>query len=338
MGDVDNDGKEEIVIVTPKMVQTFRCADGKITKIADIHKLRFKCPVGIDVADMNGNGFEEIFITALDNYKSVVTSCVLEYDGKSYNLIENNFNSYFRVVTTADNEQILFGQKHRRNAPYKGKIYKLNWHTSDRVQKAKGKGKDSKRSKAKRKATKYLPEKQIVQSGNINVLGLTYGKITDKEQDFIVAYDEYNNINVINNAGEKIWESREKYSGNTLYYQIDEGTSTDKKRKFLPVRILNNDINGDGVNDIIAVKNYEIARNILGTFKFYNKHHIEILTWNGVSLITKYKTGIIYGFVRDFIVGDLDDDGKNELIVAVVKREGKSILAKPKSLLMVYKQ
>lgn len=337
LGDVDNDGKTEIVIVTPKMVQTFRYVDGKIIKVADIHKIHFRYPVGIDVADINGNGFEEIFVTALDNYKNAVTSFVLEYDGSKYNIIAKNFNSYFRVVTLMDNTAILLGQKHRRNAPYKGKICKLNWNTSKRTRTRKQGEQDEKSLKTKRNSLKYTPEKQILPPAGVNVLGLAYGKITNKEQNLIAAYDEYNNINVINNTGEKIWESREKYSGNTLYYQIDEGTSTDKKRKFLPVRIVINDINRDGVNDLIAVKNYEIARNILGSFKFYNKHHIEILTWDGVSLVTKFKTGIIYGFVRDFTIGDLDNDGKDELIVAVIKREGKTIFAKPKSFLRVYK-
>ena len=184
---------------------------------------------------------------------------------------------------------------------------------------------------------KYTPEKQIVLCNGVNVLGLAYGKITDKEQNLVIAYDEYSNINIINNAGEKIWESREKYSGNTLYYQIQAGASPEKNRKFLPVRILISDINSDGVNDVVAVKNYEITRNILGSFKYYKKHHIEILTWDGVSLVTKFKTPIIYGFVRDFTIADIDNDGKNELIAAIIKKEEKSIFTKPKSLIMVYK-
>jgi len=97
LGDVDNDKKTELVILTPNKVQTFHYVDGKIVKAKDIHKTRFKFPVGIDVADINGNGFPEIFVTALDNYKSVVTSFILEYDGKSYQMIENNYNCYLRI-------------------------------------------------------------------------------------------------------------------------------------------------------------------------------------------------------------------------------------------------
>lgn len=338
LADLDNDGKSEIVMVTPKTVKTFRYTDGKITPIADIYKIKLKYPVGIDVGDINGNGFPEIFITALDNYKSSVNSFVLEYNGNDYSIIEKNSNSYFRVVPLTDSTDILLGQKHRRNAPYKGKICRLKWNeNTQQTQTRKSRRQSGKRVKTKWNSPKYIPEKEILPSAGINVLGLAYGKITKKEHNYVAGYDRYNNINVINNSGEKIWESREKYSGNTLYYQIDEGTSIDNKHEFLPVRIMINDINRDGINDVVAVKNYEIARNILGSFRFYNKHHIEILTWNGVSLITKYKSGIIYGFARDFAIGDIDNDGKKELIVAVIKREGKSIFSKPKSFLMVYK-
>lgn len=314
LGDVDNDGKTEIVILTPKTVQIYRYVNKKIKKIADIHKISFRYPVGIDVADINGNGFEEIFVTALDNYKSSVSSFVLEYDGNDYKIIVKNINCYLRVVTLADNTAILLGQKHRRNAPYKGNIFKMNWNSK-----------------------KYAPEKQTLPSNGINVLGLAYGRITDDGQNLIVAYDEYSNINVINNAGIKIWESREKYSGNTLYYQIREGTSTDKNRTFLPIRIVINDINQDGINDVVAVKNYELIRNILGSFKSYNKHHIEILTSDGISLVTKFKSGVIYGFVRDFAIADIDNNGENELVTAIIKKEEKSVFSKPESLITVYK-
>ena len=53
------------------------------------------------------------------------------------------------------------------------------------------------------------------------------------------------------------------------------------------------------------------------------------------SLKTSWKTGILPEFIRDFVIGDFDNDGKDELVAALVHREGKFILSKPKCSFIV---
>lgn len=59
LGDVDSDGTIETIVLTPKMVMMYRCVDNKFIKIKDIKKIRNKYPIGIDIADINGNGIPE---------------------------------------------------------------------------------------------------------------------------------------------------------------------------------------------------------------------------------------------------------------------------------------
>lgn len=311
-GDVDNDGKNEIIILTPKMVQIYRFEGKEIKKVSDIYKIRFRYPIGIDMADINGNGFPEIFITALDSYQSRVNSLVLEFDGKNFNTLVKNFPWYLRVVRLKDNTPILLGQRHSRGGPFKGKIVEMKLDKS-----------------------KYVPDREIIPPSRVNVLGSAYGDIMNNGQDVLVAYNRSNNINIINTSGEIIGESSETFGGSTLFYLLDNQTS-EENREYLSMRIRINDINADGTVEIIAVKNYEIARNLFGKFRHYNKSHIEILTWDGVAMKTNWKTGIISGCIRDFAIDDFDNDGNNELVAALVHREGKFIFAKPKSSIIVY--
>ncbi len=311
-GDVNKDGKVETIVLTSNTVQMFRGSEKKVIKLADIYKIRNKYPIGVDIADLNKNGYPEIFITSLDTYQNRVTSIVLEYDGEMFNVISKNLSWYLRVVNIKDSIPLLIGQKHGKNAPYKGKIFQMKWEKA-----------------------KIVPDKQILPSRGINVMGLAYGDIQNNGKNIVVAYDKMSNFKVINpSTGKKIWGNREKYGGSTLYYQLEGSASID--REYLPMRILLCDMNSDGTQEIIAVKNNEVTRNLLGKFRHFNKSHIEILTWDGIGFAQKEKTETIASYMRDFIIGDFDNDGKNEFIAAIVQKEGKSLFNKPQSSLVIY--
>ena len=52
---------------------------------------------------------------------------------------------------------------------------------------------------------------------------------------------------------------------------------------------------------------------------------------------TRWKTRKISGFVRDYAVADFDNDGKLELVAAVIISEGAVVLiGEPKSTIIAY--
>jgi hypothetical protein len=63
MGDVDGDGKIETVVVTPNEVIVYRAESGKFYKAHEIKDSGSRYHIGVDVADINENGFPEIFVT-----------------------------------------------------------------------------------------------------------------------------------------------------------------------------------------------------------------------------------------------------------------------------------
>lgn len=338
VGDVNNDKKTDILILTEKNIQMYHYENGKIKKVADIYKIRLKSPVGIDIADINNNGFPEIFVTAFDNYKTSITSFIVEYDGKKFVPITKSLSWYLRVVTLKDNIPLLFGQKHRKNAPYRGKKYELKWSDTTYTYSRKWGGFGTKNFKAEwTDLKKYIPCREIPSSINMNVMGLAYGDIMNNGQNTVVAYDEFSNINMLDSKGEKTWESPEKYGGGTFYYQHEgESPASEGEREYLPMRIQICDINNDGIHEIIAIKNYELTRSIFGKFRLYRKHHIEMMTWDGIAMNTYCKTGIIYGFIRDFTISDLNNDGKKNLITVQIIKEGRSVFGKPECYLAAY--
>ncbi len=312
LADIDKDGKNELFVLTPKMLQTYRYENGALVKIADVNKFRFKYPISLDIGDVNGNGSPEVIISALDSYQKGLSSLILEYKGVGYTVITRSLHYYLRIVPDTDSAYLLLGQRHVRNDPFKGSIYRMKWHDAEK---------------------EYVPDKELLSNKglDINLMGLTYGDILDNNEPLFIAYDNTNTILIVNQRGEVLGESEEKLGGSNLYYKVEEGFASEGSNIYLPMRLHIRDIDSDGKKEIIAVKNYDATRNIFGKVRILNKFHIEVFKWDGMVLTPRFKTGIMPKFVRDFVIGDFDNDGKDEILAAVVHREGKLIFAKPKS-------
>jgi TolB-like protein len=315
MGDVDRDGKIETVVVTPQKVIIYRAESGKFYKAHEIKDSGSQRNIGVDVADINENGYPEIFITRLTGTRMVINSIVFEYDGKAFQKIVDGSSWYFRVADVPGRGKILLGQKHRVAKPFSGRIYDMIWQNSE-----------------------YVPEAEIKTPKKIQVMGFAMGDILNDKQETAVAYRQDDRIQIIDASGKEVWKSSERYGGSTLYSLGEkERRSQVTNPIYYPMRLLVTDTDGDGESEVIAVKNYEVTGGHLEKFRKYTNAHVESMTWDGLGLQTRWKTRKISGFIRDYTLGDFDNDGKIELVAAVILSEGSIILiGEPKSTIIAY--
>ncbi|MGD8369659.1 MAG: FG-GAP-like repeat-containing protein, partial [Desulfobacterales bacterium] len=106
LGDVDADGRIETVLAATDKILIYRWENGRFLETARIEMPAFRSAIGVDVGDINGNGVEEIFVTALNNQKNSVQSIVYEFSGSGYQPIVETSSWYFRIV-----EQKAFGKR-----------------------------------------------------------------------------------------------------------------------------------------------------------------------------------------------------------------------------------
>ena len=72
----------------------------------------------------------------------------------------------------------------------------------------------------------------------------------------------------------------------------------------------------------------------LKTFRSFNEAQLILFAWDGLGLAPQWKTRKLSGMIRDFAVGDFNNDGKKELLCAVVIDEGVIATTTPKSTLI----
>jgi TolB-like protein len=315
LGDVDGDGKVETVTIAPHTVIIFRYAKGAFGKIAEIEESSSRNLLGVDCADINENGYAEIFVTGLNADHSVVNSFVLEYDGKNFAKIIDNSRYYYRVADTSNRGKILLGQRPGTGKPSAGAIFEMKWQNPE-----------------------YVPADPLNTPRKTNLMGLTVGDVLNDGQETIVAYKEDDRIQVIDGSGDTLWDDRERFGGSMLYASIPLDYRGQVENKwYYPLRLVVWYNKAKKESQVIAVQNFDAARMALDQFRYFTKAHIAGLTWDGVGLGPSWKTRDITGYIQDFTVGDFDNDGRDELVAALVIKEARvALISEAKSTVIAY--
>jgi len=86
--------------------------------------------------------------------------------------------------------------------------------------------------------------------------------------------------------------------------------------------VIISDIDKDGKNEVILVNNKDVMRNLLPNLRIFKSGHVECLQWEGLAFGSKWRTADVSGQISDMVVGDLNNDGIDEIVFSVVERPG----------------
>ncbi|MGA6926061.1 MAG: VCBS repeat-containing protein [Desulfosarcina sp.] len=301
IADVDNDGRQEIILATERVLSIYRVENGRMIKVSDTAEAGNSSYVGVDVADINGNGTPEIYVSSLGPNRSSVNSFVLEFDGSQFKTIRENDNWFYRVARPVDRGALLMGQRMRtaEESVFNNPIYELQWQ-SDRLE----------------------PGNQLLKGRVANLMGVAYGDVTHTGQSEIIAYSREDRLRLYNPGGEDVWEESERSGGNMIFFKPPRSDPGVENKQFLPLRIRLTDIDRDGKTEVLVARHDELTRNLAKDFRSFSNGRLESRVWDGLTLVTQWKTQEFSGRASDFVVGDYDNDGADELVVAVVVKEG----------------
>jgi len=312
IGDIDKDGKQETVIITEHSVEAYRFEKNRFLKVKILAERRLDNFIGVDVADINANGYPEIFVTSLNPSRNMVNSFVLEFDGKTYTEIVTGSRWHLRVVDHPLRGKILLGQRHKGSNPFSGQIHEMVWENNG-----------------------YVPANKIMHGRRTNVMGFTYGNAMHDDVDIAVAFDNLDYLRIFNPAGKERWKDGEHSGGRVEYFVISEGSAAELIEKaYYPMRIIIRDINGDGKNEVITVKNHRFSEMV--SYRKFTHGEIEIRSWNEIGLSVLWRTRKLKGHFSDFAIGDFDNDGNEEVVAPLVIKSGLTVGTKPKSKVIAY--
>ncbi|WP_024335562.1 FG-GAP-like repeat-containing protein [Desulfotignum balticum] len=306
VGDLTDDGTLQVVAATDNTLMIHKMSDNHLVSEKQLEFSSNHRIVALDIADINGNGYPEIFVTSFTIQLDGLQSFVVEYNGSDYVTITDNQHYYYRVIDAPDGSQTLMGQRSSKD-PFDGPVY---------IMQAEG--------------SSYTRQKQVRLPRNTSVLSLAKGPVTKESAEEYVMINRFGRLVVTDDGGSSEWESTEKYGGTAHVWLLPQNDpdGSYRERVYIHPRIQFVDMTGEDKPEIVVVQNNEFGGGALGRYKRFENGTIQVLSWNGIALAPMFETLALQGWISDFAVADIDADGKDELIVSVVTQTKLAILAK----------
>lgn len=315
VGDVDGDGEVELVLADKNEVKVFR-RDGSRLNLFGMIKMLVRYPVhAVNVADLNGNGRAEIYISASD--PTTPGSRAVEWDGSAFVDLFRDARWYVRPLEVPGRGMVLAGQSSGLQIAVEPGIYILS-------------NKDG---------VLYKQEKLPVPAG-VNLFNFNYADLEGSGKHAIVALDDSFNLRVIR-GGETVWKSEERFAGtkrflggeplmsggrNPLINDEVDAVGERFQRYYLPSRILVADVDKDGADDIIINRNPESIATMAPNLIQYSSGTLVGLKWNGLGLEELWKTRKIDGYIINYQVKSLAmenaDIPEDELFIGMMLNTG----------------
>jgi len=174
----------------------------------------------------------------------------------------------------------------------------------------------------------------------LSVYGLTLEKLGSggAEKIIVLNQDDYLNIfeqtdkplsrvAIFGGSKELLWKSEDVFGGSNTYIDpINEGrkevSENDNVITYINLRIVSYDTNKDDKREFIVVKNISTAARMFQRIKLFTSAEVYNLEWDGVGMVENWRTKRISGYVADYQFKDINNDGENEVVLALVLAAG----------------
>ncbi|MBN1956760.1 MAG: VCBS repeat-containing protein [Desulfuromonadales bacterium] len=304
IGDFDNDGLQEIAVAMDNQVKIYRLVDGQL-KQADL----IDFPGGVhllslDTIDLNNNGYPELYLTA--NVGEKLSSQVIEFSNGAYTIIENQIPWFLCVVDLPQEGPTLVAQLlGDSETPFFDKPFRTYLENG----------------KLTRGHDLPLP-------GNLNIFSVL--SFTGTNNDLLYATispDDY--LSVISPQGTQLWEADGHWGGTFQFFYNAKNLN---KEIVYPIYIQQR-LSSLPSGEILVPQN-EGSRG-LKRFRNFNKSRIVAMKWDGFALTESWQTAEQPGYLADYSLSDADNDGDDELVVAV-RYSQKNAFQKGRSAIVIY--
>jgi TolB-like protein len=323
IGDVNGDGLNETVLIDAKTIYIYQKKGNAFTLLQTIKGSASDNYIALDVADINQSGIKQIFVTNLRS--DTVDSFVLEYRNNKYVKISTGLRWFLRVINTSAGTPMLLGQAKGIEKPFDSEIYEIVWSGSHYKQGNK----------------KMIPRGLSVYGLTIDTLsGMGKDKIIALNQDdYLCIYEPTDKplwqLQTFGGSDSMLWKSDENFGGSNLYVENNQAYEDNERKTFFNLRILTYDTNNDGKREIVIVKNISSAARLFQNVRLFTSAEVYNLSWDGLGLLENWRTRKINGYVADYQFKDIDNDGENEIVLALVLSTGPSLTGR--SVVVAYK-
>lgn len=308
VADLNNDGVLELVAIDDKNLYIYAVEKNSLKLIKEFKGIGQSFNYNIAVGDFNGNGLPEIYLTR--TYMDKASTRVIEFTGKEFVVTSDDLSWFIKSVKVAD-KTLLVGEKFRPIDGLYGGVKLLKWSNGN-----------------------LLEEAILDMPKWMDIYGFTICDSTGDGKDDFLYLDENDRLRIYekdeSGVWKQTWRSTGYYGGSTNNIDLG-GAPAEQKTINIKADILCGRPSEDAGREIITISNDAASR----VFKNINYESGETrgLLWNEFGLQDIWRTQKINGYVADFVMADVNNDGIDEIVELVVTKQP-SIFSAGESLIV----
>lgn len=336
MGDIDGDGKDELVGMGQNFLKFYRWNGAQFAEFHTIKGSSRSNFLNVDIANINGVGPAEIFVTHMKttqgimNVENKLDSFVLEFRGGQFTKIWSRQPYYLRVLKSPQlGRGVLLAQEMGTHEMYHGPVMQFRWSGST-----------------------YVKEPSSIIPPQFFIYGFMIADLKESGTPEFFVLQDSGHLAAFNQGVEPTWTSRDRLGGfnHVSFKQLPRHPSREKyirteatTDEMLVDRYLKGRMEvvhlgspEDGHYGLLVGSNQEpmLSQALLNTTVLENGRVVHY-AWNGIQYVREWETQPTERhYLADFAIGDLEGDGTQDLVLLLHTTK---IVTNPTSRLELYR-
>ncbi len=322
VGDVDGDGRDELVALSADRVTVFKRVEQGLQNLAEYRSGNSDTFKWLALADVDGDDRLDILVAnifqrnkgrnpgpesiKLSDTEYEPASLVLKFDGTRLHVAAQRIPYFINAVTFPNRGRVPLAQARGRYGDlFEPEIFE--WRL---------------------RGGQVVTTAPVALPPQCNVVNFAPGDFNgDSALEYAIITAD-NRLMIVDSAGNRLWRSRQQQFGATTNYllgKVEDLRYNNVEYYYIPSPILVMDLNKDGIAEIVANRSPDNTSRFLPQgFKYYEAGEVVSYCWDQMGLVENWKTREVSGMVSSVRLGDLNADGTPELIASLVL--GKDLL------------
>jgi TolB-like protein len=319
VADLDGDGRNEIVYCSNSKVFVGVLTENIFQVVATYEGDTGARFLTLDAADFNRNNRPEIFISAQNNFTAA--SLVLEYvDGKLVPLLKDQ-PWYYRVHNTPAGNKLM-GQQGGSGELFYGPVKELQYSDG-----------------------KYAPIRTVNLPDGYNIFNAAIAHLSGPGKEYLAGVNFNDRLMIMGMGGQEIWKSKDVFATGMTYVEAPRGMQTETQlgrdakepiRTYIPTRLLVADLDNDGQQEVLVALNEWAGTRLLSGLRSFEEGSVYSLRLANQAMRENWRSRPLPGYLADYQIGDFNNDGRDDLVVAVVMKNTGGGLLDDRSAIVAY--
>ena len=313
VGDVTGDGANEVVVIDSTDIYVYSLKDASLQLLVVKRGKAYEEFVHLDLADLDGDGAAEIFVTSV---RDGPRSMALGWKSGALEVSDSDLPYFLRVFNSPAGQPRLIAQE--------------------------ASGGDGSFDGVRREI-RYRDGRFVAGEPLDGILPLYQYEVVDLDGDGAeetLLLDGENRLVVRWSDESMRRQGGMPYGGSCVQYEMEPDVTNpdDDYAKYIeiPVRMVPYRVGSDGGARVIVVRNNSARNwNPLSKITQYDNANLYSVGWTGQRLVREWQQEELEGCLTDLQVGDVDNDGRVELVTLSVTY-GSGTFSGAKSLLQVF--